>query len=201
VAYEKNVFVNCPFDNDYYPLLKSLLFTVIYFGYTPKLAETRDGDEIRIRQIQSLIKASKYSIHDLSRIIPKSNQTALPRFNMPFELGLDLGCKYYLLPDKKCLILEEEAYRYKEVISDIGGQDIHCHYNNPKNLMKSIRDWLYYNNRRKIPSYAKIWDIYNEFIFDFDNDMKKEKMNPNKIWEIPFSELIDTMTIWIESKR
>jgi hypothetical protein len=30
--------------------------------------------------------------------------------------------------------------------------------------------------------------------------MKAEKLDPNKMWEIPFSELIDLMSEWIESK-
>ena len=142
MSYRSNVFINCPFDSDYYSLLKSLLFTVIFCGLKPKLSETNDGDDIRVRQIQKLINESKYSIHDLSRIIPKTKKE-LPRFNMPFELGLDLGCKMYAKKDKKCLILEKEPYRYKQVVSDISGQDISNHSNDPVEMVKCVRNWLY----------------------------------------------------------
>jgi hypothetical protein len=69
-CFEKNVFINCPFDNDYYiPLLRPLLFTIIYLGYNPRIAtESFDSGEIRIQKIGKLIKDSKFSIHDLSRI-------------------------------------------------------------------------------------------------------------------------------------
>ena len=45
-----------------------------------------------------------------------------------------------------------------------------------------------------------IWDLYNEFLFDFHNDMNAENLDPNKIWEIPFSELIDLISSWIKNK-
>ncbi len=54
----------------------------------------------------------------------------LPRFNMPFELGLDLGCRDFGsldLATKQCLILEREPYRYQLVLSDIAGNDVQAH--------------------------------------------------------------------------
>ena len=41
----------------------------------------------------SLISASPRSIHDLSRVELGENE--LPRFNMPFELGMALGAKRF----------------------------------------------------------------------------------------------------------
>ncbi|MBT8233552.1 MAG: hypothetical protein HKN51_10195 [Saprospiraceae bacterium] len=147
-----------------------------------------------------MISESKFSIHDLSRILPKAKKD-LPRFNMPFELGLDLGCKFYAKKNKRCLILEEKPYRYKEVISDISGQDISSHENDPIQIVKVVRNWIYKIRPQKKPkAYTIIWDLYNEFIYDFDKDMKAENLNPDKMWEIPFSELIDLMTKWVKSK-
>jgi hypothetical protein len=80
----KNVFINCPFDNKYFPLLKPLLFTIIYLDLVPKISETSDSGQIRLNKIKELMSESKYSIHDLSRMEPlKEND--FPRFNMPFE--------------------------------------------------------------------------------------------------------------------
>lgn len=214
MGYNTNIFINCPFDNDYYALLKPILFTCIFCKLVPRLSETQDGDDIRIRQIQKLIKQSKYSIHDISRILPssfpaknksqKKDKYPLPRFNMPFELGLDLGCKHYLKKDKKCLILEEKPYRYIEVISDIAGQDISNHKNDPFRAVKVVRNWIYTvttDQKSKPPSYKVIWDLYNEFLFDYETSLKNEDIDPNKIWEIPFSEVIDWMKEWIDNKN
>lgn len=200
MSYRTSIFINCPFDNDYYPILKPLLFTVIFCDLKPRISETKDGDDIRIRQIQNLITTSRYSIHDISRILPKSKKD-LPRFNMPFELGMDLGCKMFSRKDKRCLILEEQSYRYKEVLSDISGQDISSHENDPIIVVKEVRNWIYKLGLTEKPkAYTIIWDLYNEFLFDFGNNMKAENLDPNKLWEIPFSELIDLMSSWIKSK-
>lgn len=177
------------------------------------LSETRDGGAIRVRQIQDMIQNSKFSIHDISRILPKSwnfetesaikqERDYLPRFNMPFELGLDLGCKQYLKKDKRCLILEEKQYRFKEVISDIAGQDISFHSNEPSSMVKAVRDWIYKNSENQKPeAYTIIWDIYNEFEYDLINKLEENKLDPSKMWEIPFSELIDIMKDWISARR
>ena len=49
--------------------------------------------------------------------------------------------------------------------------------------------------------FSTIWDLYNEFVFDFDKDMRAEKLDPDKMWEIPFSELIDLMRKWVKTKK
>lgn len=107
MSYYENIFINCPFDKDYKPLLRPLLFTIIDCGFAPRIAsESSDSGTVRVDKIIQLIKESCYSIHDISRIEPLKKQD-LPRFNMPFELGLDLGCKHFgtaKLKHKKCLI-------------------------------------------------------------------------------------------------
>jgi hypothetical protein len=58
--FEKNVFINCPFDSDYYPLLRPLLFTIVYLGFNPKIAlERSDSGEQRIDKICELLMLRK----------------------------------------------------------------------------------------------------------------------------------------------
>lgn len=69
---EKNVFINCPFDDEYLPLLRPLIFTLLTIGYTPRIAKERlDSGEPRFRKICELISESQYGIHDLSRVQAK----------------------------------------------------------------------------------------------------------------------------------
>ncbi|HEX8266252.1 MAG TPA: hypothetical protein VF596_12655, partial [Pyrinomonadaceae bacterium] len=73
--FEKNIFINCPFDDEYRILLQPLLFTIIYFNFNPRIATERsDSGEQRIDKICELIKSSKYSIHDLSRLQAKKKK-------------------------------------------------------------------------------------------------------------------------------
>ena len=41
--FESNVFINCPFDADYEPLKKALLYTVVALGYHPRISTERAG--------------------------------------------------------------------------------------------------------------------------------------------------------------
>ena len=124
--FEKNVFVNCPFDDDFRQLLLGIVFTIIYFGYKPRLSlERADSAESRIQKILELIEESKFGIHDLSRIM-SSDKEEHYRMNMPFELGIDYGCqklKGGKWSQKKILILEKERYRFQKAISDLSGSD------------------------------------------------------------------------------
>jgi len=194
----KSVFVNCPFDNEYFKLLKPLLFTLIYIGLKPRISETSDSGEVRLHKIKEMMEDSKFSIHDLSRMEPLTDDK-LPRFNMPFECGIDFGIKLsnpQKYQNKKFLILEKEQYRYQRVISDISGNDIKAHKNNPEKIIKVVRDWFKPTNNN-IPRHKEMWLAFNEFEFDYENILKEEGYDPKDIYELTFSDIIEYMSNWI----
>ena len=129
-SFDNSVFINCPFDKDYEPVLQAMLFCAVYLGFCPRIAtESSDSAENRLSKIRRLIENSKYSIHDLSRC-QATRKGEHFRLNMPFELGVDYGCRQYYghgRDAKKLLILEEERYRYQAAISDLAGCDIQAH--------------------------------------------------------------------------
>jgi hypothetical protein len=114
MSFDRNVFINCPFDGEYMPMLRPLLFTVIFLGFDPLIASGElNSGQPRIQKIIALITKSKYAIHDLSRIQAKRKGEYF-RLNMPFEIGLDIGCQTFKSGKwkrKKCLILEVEPCR------------------------------------------------------------------------------------------
>ena len=51
MGFDRNVFVNCPFDEEYLPLLRPLVFTIIYLGLEPRIAlERLDSGKARIEK-------------------------------------------------------------------------------------------------------------------------------------------------------
>src|SRR5213592_3434741 len=110
-AFSRNVFVNCPFDSNYLPLLRPFLFTIVYVGFVPRIASERsDSGENRIDKICAMIRECRYSIHDLSRL-RASEIGEFSRMNMPFELGVDFGCRVFgtsRVTTKKFLVLEKD---------------------------------------------------------------------------------------------
>jgi hypothetical protein len=142
--YDNNVFINCPFDDDYLPLFRALIFAVFECGLRPRCAlEVYDAGEVRIEKIVRIVKDCRWGIHDISCTDLSSN--SLPRFNMPLELGLFLGARWLGTGPqtrKSCLILDREEHRYQEFISDIAGQDVRAHEDVPLKAITAVRDWL-----------------------------------------------------------
>ncbi len=86
---------------------------------------------------------------------------------MPFEFGLALGARYYgtgVLREKKCLVIATKIGEYQRFISDISGQDIEAHGNDPKKVIRHIRNFLRGDvKNRSIPGAAEIIALYQEF--------------------------------------
>ena len=137
-SYERSVFINCPFDEQYRSLLRPLLFTIVQVGFSPRIASERsDSGENRIDKIVGLIKASRFSIHDVSRI--RSTEAGdYSRFNLPFELGLDRGAQLFgavRQRTKRCLLLESQRFDYQRALSDLSGVDIKHHGDDPAEMV------------------------------------------------------------------
>ncbi len=167
--FARNVFINCPFDEAYLPLFNAIVFTVHDVGFRPRCSlEASNAGQSRLEKILTIISECKYSIHDLSRT-ELDAASKLPRFNMPLELGLDLGCKRFgnvHQAEKVCLIFDIKQYRYQKFISDIAGQDISAHNGSAERVVTLVRNWLRLEvDPRKtiIPGGATILRRYEHF--------------------------------------
>lgn len=148
-------------------MFEAIIFCIVDCGFVPRSARERtDSGDIRLIKIRDIIRASKYAIHDLSRV-EVTSKDSFPRFNMPFEFGLDLGCRFFgqkRLKSKRCLVLEAEPYRYQAVLSDMAGQDIRSHGNSPDSAISVVRDWLRAaSGRRTVAGPTHIKDRFNTF--------------------------------------
>src|SRR5260370_37756449 len=93
-AYEKSVFINCPFDADFRELLLAIVFSVAAHGFVARSARETEGTaEPRISRIWQTLAHSKYSIHDLSRYSGEEPDN-IARFNMPLELGMAAALRF-----------------------------------------------------------------------------------------------------------
>jgi hypothetical protein len=144
-ARNRDVFINCPFDTDYRNFFRAIVFVVMRSGFRARSAlETDDASQIRFDKICQIIGQCRYGIHDISRteLDPRSK---LPRFNMPLELGVFFGAKYFggkVQKAKRCIVLDRDKFRYQKFISDISGQDIHSHRRKLNILISELASWL-----------------------------------------------------------
>src|SRR5580658_304144 len=149
-----SVFINCPFDPDYKPLMRAACFAILACGYRPRCAlDHADSGVVRFTEIVNMITECDRSIHDISRV-ELDRTSRLPRFNMPLELGADLGLRLAGPPlqrRRKSLILDAEAHRYDKTLSDISGMDIEAHANDVRQIIRLVRDWLNANRAASDP--------------------------------------------------
>jgi len=202
--FSKNVFINCPFDSKYVVLLRPLLFTLVYLGYVPRIAsESLDSGKPRIEKIVQLITESKFSIHDLSRL-QSSERDEFYRLNMPFELGIDFGCRSFAEGDakfKRFLILEKERYRYQRALSDLSGSDISNHNDEPEDIVHAVRNWFRGMSSRKPPSGTVIWEDFNEFMADFYQAREEQGYKDKDLQLMPTREYVDFVEEWLKVRR
>ena len=195
--YDRNVFINCPFDDDYDPLFNAILFAVHRCGFRLRCSkEYEDSSNIRIRNISQLIRECRYSIHDLSRVT-SSAIGQLPRFNMPLELGICIGAMEFGAAkhqDKKYLILESEQFRFRQFISGISGQDIKAHHDDPQLAIKCVRDWLVKKTDDTIPSAGIVAAHYDDFLADLPALCEVNNWIPG---ELTFDEYSSLVTSWL----
>ena len=133
--------------------------------------------DFRLISILNLIRTSKFGIHDLSR---HTAQYAgeFSRFNLPFELGLDIGSKVFGgsgFANKKIIVLDHALHDYDSYLGDLSGQDIITHKGDPRILMNEVRDWFSRIYQHKLlPGTDSIWRAYFYY-----NDALKDKLKPS----------------------
>jgi hypothetical protein len=164
------VFVNCPFDDDYLPLMQAIVFTITAGGYEPQLALQDVNGGVRLNRIVDLMSRSRLAIHDISRV-PLAPSEA-PRFNMPFECGVFFGLAHSGAAahrNKEFLLLDAHKYEYQKRLSDLAGLDPQAHGNDAETVSRCVRSFLASDRRRlkpvqiSPPGSAQIWATYLEF--------------------------------------
>lgn len=194
-----SVFINCPFDEQYMPLLRAMVFSIYRCGFYPRCAmEEDDGLDNRLSKILRIIEACKYGIHDISRT--ELNPGGLPRFNMPFELGLFYACKHYGNghSNKVAAIFEHTKYSYQQTISDLNGVDTKDHNGDYKILIRKISTWLATASKRKtIPGYLIIIDDFDLFELNLPLILLESGLT---LENLTFNDLTAIIEDWLKSK-
>lgn len=199
IPYTRCVFINCPFSPDY-QLFRAILFAVYACELRPRSAwEISDSSQNRLAKIIAIIRASKFSIHDIS-MMELDAKTKLPRFNMPFELGLFLAAKSFGAGQqtrKIALILDKDGYRYRDALSDISGQDIAAHGGEPERAIHEVRNWLDSSRTQadSLPGGAYIARRYKEFEQNLPAASENQKLDPANL---TYADLCRAMESWLK---
>jgi hypothetical protein len=132
--------------------------------------------------------------------IELDKNSGLPRFNMPFELGLYLGAREFgsgRQKKKNCLILDKDRFRFQRFLSDISGQDITAHGGKPEGAITAVRNWL--NSATPdvlVPGAKHILKRYHAFEKDLPALARRESLS---ISEIQFVDRRKLISKWLKT--
>ena len=200
MAFDTDVFINCPFDDKYAPLLEAMVFSIVYAGLTPRLATERlENGENRLEKIYGLARGAKYSIHDISRCQAEA-VGEFARLNMPFELGLDMGIRRVdreLPSEKKFLIFESRAYDAKRSLSDLAGQDVAAHHEKYEVVISKVRDFLRVEARIPMVGPARIKADYETCLGWIVEKKIHEGHTEADALKLPTQERLEEMRNWL----
>lgn len=169
----------------------------------PRLASERlDSGEVRLDKIVELIRASRLSIHDLSRV-RATRAGELARLNMPFELGIDYGFAQAdpaKFAQKRLLVIAEEPYKYQAALSDIAGWDIRSHGADYERAIREVRSWLGSCELTSTSSSRILGDYIGFQEWDYER-LLASGWKESDIQERPTPELLRAMREWIGAGR
>jgi hypothetical protein len=199
--YSRCVFVNCPFDKSFKPILDAILFAIHDCGFIARIAlEDAGTGDARLEKIREIIEESQFSIHDVSRV-QQSQRRHLPRFNMAFECGIFFGAKFFgsnLHRTKDLLVLDRVEHRFKETVSDLGGQDGGFHNNDPKAAISCVRVFLARKSKHQdIPGAAYIQQRFRLFKTQLPAMAMVKKLSLAELQGLDYlPELLHLMIAW-----
>lgn len=135
---QQSVFLNVPFDREYTDLFVTLIAALTGLGRKPRcVLEVPASGQDRLDRIFQLLSRCGTSLHDLSRV-SLSGALKVPRFNMPFELGVAYCLSKH--SDHRFFVLEEQTFRLQATLSDLNGHDPHIHAGSQDGILSCILD-------------------------------------------------------------
>jgi hypothetical protein len=153
------VFLNIPYDKKFERLFLAYLAGISAFGMVPRATLEIPDSSRRLEKILKLARSCGYSVHDLSRVQLDRSKPRVPRFNMPFELGLCVADANRREGQKQnWFVFEAEANRIDKSLSDLKGTDPRIHDATVRSVMSGLCNIFRRPGRQ--PSVPQMMQIY-----------------------------------------
>jgi len=133
------VFLNVPYDHRFENLFLAYVAGLTALGFVPRATLEIPGSDRRLEKIFALIGRCEYSIHDLSRVELDRSAPRVPRFNMPFELGLTVARLWKAgAHEHAWFVCESTDRRLLKSLSDLNGTDAYIHGGRADGVLREL---------------------------------------------------------------
>ena len=155
------VFLNIPYDKKFERLFLAYIAGISAFGMVPHATLEIPDSSRRLEKILKLARSCEYSVHDLSRVQLDPAKPRVPRFNMPFELGLCVADANRREGQRQnWFIFEAEANRVDKSLSDLRGTDPKIHGATVRGVLSGLCN--VFRRPGKQPTVPQMMQIYKE---------------------------------------
>ena len=99
---------------------------------------------------------------------------------------------------KLCLILDRERYRYQRYCSDLAGQDVWAHADDPRVVIRVVRDWLRNASvgmGSSIPGGSRIAERYDRFTAELPTLCQAAHLHQD---ELIFNDFMALLEEWLQ---
>ena len=192
-----DVFINLPFDSDYEPLFLAMIAGLISLGLNPRSVVQISGSKDRLRRLVEIIQECPFSVHDLSRVQRSGKGPfRVPRFNMPFELGLAAAVSITASGAiRQWRVIEGVRHRVGHSCSDVDGYNAEIHGGTVRGMFESL------SNIFPDPPKAPLTDIIDMF-WVYRRLRRFRKRLPRNIFAAsPFKRLVLTAVALVEERK
>ena len=155
-TFERAVFLNIPYDHQFENLCLAYVCAIASFGLVPRATLEIPGTR-RLDRIIELMQSCPFSVHDLYRV-QRYAPTRLPRFNMPFELGLAVAWQKFREKKHAWYVFETERYRADRSLSDLAGTDVYVHRGTVKGVLRQVSNAFVRETRKA--TFAQMMEVY-----------------------------------------
>lgn len=139
-----SVFINAPYQASpkYEGRFISIIAATVALGMEPRAAaQIPENSKGRLDRIIHLISECTHSIHELSP------PPGLPRFNMPFELGIAVAINR-TNSKHQFVLLESDSNRLQKTLSDLRRYDPYIHENTYDSVIAKTLEAFYVKDRK-----------------------------------------------------
>lgn len=155
------VFLNIPYDPKFERLFLAYIAGISAYGMVPQATLQITDSSRRLEKILKLARSCTYSVHDLSRVQLDAKKPRVPRFNMPFELGLCVADANQKDNQKQnWFVFEAVANRLDKSLSDLRGTDPRIHDATVRGVLSGLCNIFRRPGRQ--PSVPQMWQIYKK---------------------------------------
>jgi hypothetical protein len=182
-----DVFLNIPFAPTHEFLYIALVAGLTALRLNPRCVLEIPPQQHRLQRLFDHIRGCAFSIHDLSHVkLSPGKGSRVPRFNMPFELGIAVAialAEQQTKDQHQFRIFEAQPFRLQKSLSDVLGHDPYVHRGSADGVLEAVLN--VFSNLEDAPAPSEMRRLHRRL-----RQFRQEELGRDVFQPKPFKQLV-----------